>query len=121
MNVRLDKWLWAARFYKTRQLAKKAIEGGKVHFQGQKTKVSKLVNVGDMFDIQQSFIKKTIEVLALDETRKSATEAQKLYKETNESIIKREKEAELRKLANTYSSEKPNKKQRREIIDFKRQ
>lgn len=120
MSVRLDKWLWAARFYKTRQLAKKAIEGGKVHFQGQKTKVSKLVNIGDVFDIQQSFIKKTVEVLALDEIRKSASEAQKLYKETNESIIKREKEAELRKLSNTYASEKPNKKQRREIIDFKR-
>ncbi|AEB28550.1 RNA-binding S4 domain-containing protein [Francisella hispaniensis] len=120
MSVRLDKWLWAARFYKTRALAKKAIEGGKVHFQGQKTKVSKIVNIGDIYEIQQGYIKKTIIVEALDEVRKSATEAQKLYIETAESIEKREKEAILRKTANLLSPEKPTKKQRRQIIDFKR-
>lgn len=120
MSVRLDKWLWAARFYKTRALAKKAIEGGKVHFQGQKTKVSKTVNIGDEYQIQQSHIKKTVIVEALDEIRKSATQAQKLYTETPESIQKREKEAALRKTANLLSPEKPTKKQRRQIIDFKR-
>lgn len=120
MSVRLDKWLWAARFYKTRALAKKAIEGGKVHFQGQKTKVSKIVNIGDIYEIQQGYIKKTIIVEALDEVRKSATEAQKLYIETAESVEKREKEAILRKTANLLSPEKPTKKQRRQIIDFKR-
>ncbi|MBK2095182.1 RNA-binding protein [Francisella philomiragia] len=120
MSVRLDKWLWAARFYKTRALAKKAIEGGKVHFQGQKTKVSKTVNIGDEYQIQQSYIKKTIMVEALDEIRKSATEAQKLYIETQQSIEKREKEAIIRKTANLLSPEKPTKKQRRQIIDFKR-
>ncbi|AJI47391.1 RNA-binding protein [Francisella philomiragia] len=120
MSVRLDKWLWAARFYKTRALAKKAIEGGKVHFQGQKTKVSKTVNIGDEYQIQQSYIKKTIMVEALDEIRKSATEAQKLYIETQQSIEKREKEVIIRKTANLLSPEKPTKKQRRQIIDFKR-
>ncbi|MBK2258956.1 RNA-binding S4 domain-containing protein [Francisella philomiragia] len=120
MSVRLDKWLWAARFYKTRALAKKAIEGGKVHFQGQKTKVSKTVNIGDEYQIQQSHIKKTIIVEALDEIRKSATEAQKLYIETQQSIEKREKEAIIRKTTNLLSPEKPTKKQRRQIIDFKR-
>lgn len=120
MSVRLDKWLWAARFYKTRALAKKAIEGGKVHFQGQKTKVSKTVNIGDIYQVQQSHIKKTIVVEALDEIRKSATEAQKLYTETAESIEKREKKANLRKTANLLSPEKPTKKQRRQIIGFKR-
>ncbi|MEY8768769.1 RNA-binding S4 domain-containing protein [Francisella philomiragia] len=120
MSVRLDKWLWAARFYKTRALAKKAIEGGKVHFQGQKTKVSKTVNIGDEYQIQQSHIKKTIIVEALDEIRKSVTEAQKLYIETQQSIEKREKEAIIRKTANLLSPEKPTKKQRRQIIDFKR-
>ncbi|AFJ43794.1 RNA-binding S4 domain-containing protein [Francisella orientalis] len=120
MSVRLDKWLWAARFYKTRALAKKAIEGGKVHFQGQKTKVSKTVNIGDEYQIQQSYIKKTIIVEALDEVRKSATEAQKLYTETQQSIKKREKETIIRKTANLLSPEKPTKKQRRQIIDFKR-
>ncbi|AEB27660.1 Ribosome-associated heat shock protein implicated in the recycling of the 50S subunit (S4 paralog) [Francisella cf. novicida Fx1] len=120
MNVRLDKWLWAARFYKTRALAKKAIEGGKVHFQGQKTKVSKIVNIGDTYQIQQGYIKKTVIVEALDEVRKSASEAQKLYRETAESIEKREQETILRKTANLISPEKPTKKQRRQIIDFKR-
>ncbi|WP_150466265.1 RNA-binding S4 domain-containing protein [Francisella sp. SYW-9] len=120
MSVRLDKWLWAARFFKTRALAKKAIEGGKVHFQGQKTKVSKTVNIGDIYQIQQSHIKKMIVVEALDEIRKSATEAQKLYTETAESIEKREKEALIRKTASLQSHEKPTKKQRRQIIGFKR-
>ena len=120
MDVRLDKWLWAARFYKNRSLAKKAIEGGKVHFQGQKTKVSKIVNVGDLYQIQQSHIKKTVIVEALDHIRKSATEAQKLYVETSESIAQREKETNLRKLVNVQSSERPTKKQRRQIISFKR-
>ena len=120
MSVRLDKWLWAARFYKTRALAKKAIEGGKVHFQGQKTKVSKAVNLGDKYQIQQSYIKKTIVVEMLDEVRKSATEAQKLYSETIDSIAQREKEADLRKTASFVSADKPTKKQRSEIIDFKR-
>jgi ribosome-associated heat shock protein Hsp15 len=120
MSVRLDKWIWAARFYKTRALAKKAIEGGKVHFQGQKTKVSKAVNLGDKYQIQQSYIKKTIVVEMLDEVRKSATEAQKLYSETIDSIAQREKEADLRKTASFVSADKPTKKQRREIIDFKR-
>jgi ribosome-associated heat shock protein Hsp15 len=121
MSIRLDKWLWAARFFKTRAIAKKAIEGGKVHFQGHKTKVSKAVDIGDVYDIQQSNIKKTVTVLILDEIRKSATEAQKLYSETKESIKKREDEEVLRKLSNSHISEKPNKKQRRDIIDFKRQ
>ncbi|MGQ4006166.1 RNA-binding protein [Francisellaceae bacterium CB300] len=101
-------------------MAKKAIEGGKVHFQGQKTKVSKTVNIGDKYQIQQSYIKKTIIVETLDEIRKSATEAQKLYSETIESIAQREKETNLRKTASFVSADKPTKKQRREIIDFKR-
>ncbi|APC91734.1 MULTISPECIES: RNA-binding S4 domain-containing protein [Francisella] len=120
MNVRLDKWLWAARFYKTRALAKKAIEGGKVHFQGQKTKVSKTVNIGDIYQVQQSHTRKTIVAQALDEVRKSAIEAQKLYIETSESIQAREKEALLRKTVSLLSPAKPTKKQRRQIIDFKR-
>ena len=97
MSVRLDKWLWAARFYKTRALAKKAIEGGKVHFQGQKTKVSKTVNIGDKYQVQQSDIKKIIVVEMLDEIRRSATEVIKLYSETSESIIQREKKLKSEK------------------------
>jgi len=120
MSVRLDKWLWAARFYKTRALAKKAIEGGKVHFQGQKAKVSRSVNLGDKYQIQQSYIKKTIVVEMLDDIRKAATDAQKLYSETSESVEQREKETDLRKTASFTSTDKPTKKQRREIIGFKR-
>lgn len=120
MSVRLDKWLWAGRFYKTRALAKKAIEGGKVHFQGQKTKVSKAVKVGDKYQVQQGYVKRIIVVVMLDEVRKSASEAQKLYYETAESIIQREKEANLRKTTGFISTDKPTKKQRRELVDFKR-
>lgn len=119
MSTRLDKWLWAARFYKTRALAKKAIEGGKVHFDGYRTKVSKSVNIGDIYQIQQSLTKKTVVVVALDDIRRSAPEAQLLYKETDESIKTRESEAQIRQATGFISAEKPTKKQRRQIINFK--
>jgi ribosome-associated heat shock protein Hsp15 len=119
MSTRLDKWLWAARFFKTRALAKKAIEGGKVHFEGYRTKVSKSVNIDDTYQIQQSLTKKTVVVLALDNIRKSAPEAQLMYKETDESIQTRKKESNIRKSTGFISSEKPTKKQRRQIINFK--
>lgn len=92
----------------------------KYTFKDKKTKVSKIVNIGDTYQIQQGYIKKTVIVEALDEVRKSASEAQKLYIETAESIEKREQETILRKTANLISPEKPTKKQRRQIIDFKR-
>ena len=125
-KVRLDKWLWAARFYRTRSLAKQAIEGGKVHFAGSRVKTSKEISVGDELTIRQgsatTMSEKTIIVKALSTQRGNATIAQTLYEETKESIERREYYKEQRKLANLARPDtKPNKKQRRELQRFKHQ
>ena len=85
-EVRLDKWLWAARFYKTRSIAKAMIEGGKVHYNGQRAKVSKTVEVGAMIKLRQGNDEKEIEVIALSDQRRGAPEAQLLYQETALSV-----------------------------------
>lgn len=122
-HVRLDKWLWAARIYKTRKVAQQAIEGGKVHIDGQKCKSSKKIHTGINITVRQGFALKTITVTALSEIRRSATEAEKLYIETAESIRQREKEAELRKYQalGEKTAQKPSKKQRRDLLKFKKQ
>ncbi len=122
-DIRLDKWLWAARFFKTRQLAKEAIEGGKVHYNGARSKVSKKVEIGATLSIRQAQGEKIIIVLGLSDTRGPAGIAQTLYRETDESIAKREHEALLRKLnkATLPNPTKPNKKERRQIMSFKHQ
>ena len=122
-QVRLDKWLWAARFFKTRTLAKAAIEGGKVHCNGARVKVSKPLTTGTKLDIRQGFSIKTVVVEALSDKRGPASDAERLYTETPESIQKREKEAHLRKInkASRPNPQKPNKKERRKIIAFKQQ
>ena len=89
IEVRLDKWLWAARFYKTRNIAKQAIEAGHVQYEGARVKVSKEVDIGASLKIKQGYDNKTVVILALDDKRKSATHAEKLYEETQESIEKR--------------------------------
>lgn len=121
-QIRLDKWLWAARFYKTRSLAREMVEGGKVHYNGQRTKPSKLVEVGAILTLRQGSDQKTIKILAINGQRRSAQEAQLLYQETQESIDKREKIAEVRKLnalTMPHPDRKPDKKERRNLIKFK--
>lgn len=121
-KVRLDKWLWAARFFKTRALAKTAIEGGKVHYDGQRCKVSKTVDLGATLEIRQGFDEKTVVVKAISDQRRGAPEAQLLYEETPESIKLRMDEADRRrkfKAANPLFDQKPNKKQRRQIHKFR--
>ncbi|MDO5768465.1 MAG: S4 domain-containing protein [Psychrobacter sp.] len=123
-KVRLDKWLWAARFYRTRTLAKEAIEGGKVHFAGSRVKTSKEIGVGDELTIRQgsatAMTEKTVLVKALSLQRGNATVAQTLYEETDESINRREYYSEQRKLANLARPDtKPNKKQRRDLQRFR--
>lgn len=129
-KVRIDKWLWSARFFRTRSLAKKAIEGGKVHWassengQGQRVKTSKEVCVGDVLMVKQgsasSMDEKTIIIKALSENRGSASIAQTLYEETEESQSRRAFYHEQRKLANLARPDtKPNKKQRRDLQKFK--
>jgi len=119
-KVRIDKWLWAARFFKTRGLAKAAIEGGKVQIDGQKSKPSRVLELGLIMTIRQGYDEKTVEVIELSEHRRGASEAQHLYRETEQSIEQREKLAAERKAFNSSvpASERPNKKQRRQIHRF---
>ncbi len=121
-KVRLDKWLWAARFFKTRSLAKQAIEGGKVHYNGARSKVSKEVDIGAKLTIRSGWDEKEVEVIALSEQRRGAPEAQLLYTETEASAARRAAEADQRKAfkgLGLTSQERPNKKQRRQIHRFK--
>ncbi|WP_175652930.1 RNA-binding S4 domain-containing protein [Pseudomonas sp. Marseille-P9899] len=119
-KVRLDKWLWAARFYKTRALAKAAIEGGKVHCRGERCKPGKEPRVGEEFVLRTGFDERTIVVKALSVVRRGAPEAQALYAETEESIARREKAADLRKAGalGVATDGRPTKKQRRQIHQF---
>ncbi len=121
-KVRVDKWLWAARFFKTRNLAKQAIDGGKVHCDGQRIKPSKEIPVGVELTIRQGWDEKTVAVIALSDQRRGAPEAALLYEETTASITKREQEADQRKAlrgTGLVADRRPNKKQRRQIHRFK--
>ena len=120
-GVRLDKWLWAARFFKTRAKSKDAIDGGKVHLRGQRCKPSKEVVVGDMLNITQGFDEKVVVVHQVSEKRGSAILAQKLYQETPESEAKRALRTEQRKAAGAQimTEGRPTKKNRRLIHQFR--
>jgi ribosome-associated heat shock protein Hsp15 len=119
-RVRIDKWLWAARFFKTRSQAKEAIEGGKVHCEGQRVKVSKDVHVGMMLTVRQGYDEKIIRVEALSDARGPASAALLLYAETAESMALREENAIARKAQNlAHPDHRPNKKERRQIHKFR--
>jgi ribosome-associated heat shock protein Hsp15 len=120
-KVRLDKWLWAARFYKTRALAKDAIEGGKVHCRGERCKPGKEPRIGDEYVIRAGFEERTVVVRALSVVRRGAPEAQLLYDETAESIARREEAAALRKAGalGVQTDGRPNKKQRRQLLGLR--
>lgn len=120
-KVRLDKWLWAARFFKTRALAKAAIESGKVHCRGERCKPGKEPRIGDELQIRMGFDERTVVVQALSIVRRGAPEAQLLYSETPDSIAKREQAAEMRKAGNLgiATDGKPSKKQRRQLFQFR--
>ena len=123
-KVRVDKWLWAARFYKTRNLAKQAIESGKVKCDGERVKPSRELTVGLVLTLKVGWDEKTVTVVGLSEQRRGASEAQQLYVETPESIAKRELAATQRKmlsLSETASAGRPTKKQRRAIHRFHEQ
>lgn len=120
--VRLDKWLWAARFYKTRALARDMIDGGKVHYNGQRGKPSKNVELNAEIKLRQGNDERTVIVLALASQRRGADEAQQMYQETEASIVNREKVALARKmnaLTMPHPDRRPDKKERRDLIKFK--
>lgn len=121
-KLRLDKWLWAARFFKTRSLAKAAIEGGKVQLDGRRVKVSKEIVAGDRLQIRQGWDERVVTVIALSDQRRGAPEARLLYEETADSIARREAEAAARKAAGGMLDRpvgRPTKKQRRQIHRFR--
>lgn len=120
-RTRIDKWLWAARFFKTRSLAKAAIESGHVHCQGQRIKVSREVAVGMQLRIRQGFDYKTVDVLAISDVRGPASVAQLLYCETPESLAERAEQTAQRQAMNlAHPDHRPNKKERRQIHRFQR-
>lgn len=124
LRVRLDKWLWAARFYKTRSLAKEAIEGGKVHYNNQRCKPGRLVEPGARLTLRQGWQERIVIVDQISDRRRGAPEAQTLYHETEESIKKAEDTAWQRKTmqaAQLPPARRPSKKDRRNIQRFREQ
>jgi ribosome-associated heat shock protein Hsp15 len=120
--VRIDKWLWAARFFKTRSLAREAISGGKIHLNGYRVKPGRALKPGDSLRVQRGEEEYVIEVVELSTRRGPATIAQTLYQETEESRNQREKIATQRKLEreqNATRERRPDKRQRRRLVRFK--
>lgn len=120
--MRLDKWLWAARFFKTRSVASDAVDGGKVKVNGANVKPAKDVKVGDRLHIRAGEQDWEVVIQGLNEQRRPASEAQLLYRETPESIERRAKAAELKKMAPMPGAEekgRPTKRDRRQLDRFR--
>ncbi|WP_111657967.1 RNA-binding S4 domain-containing protein [Isoalcanivorax indicus] len=123
-GVRIDKWLWAARFFKTRSLAQQAVEGGKVHLAGQRVKASRPVKPGQMLQVRVGLDEREIEVTALASKRGSARDAALLYRETDASIAAREEAAARRRAERSTQvapDHRPSKKERRDLRRFRDQ
>ena len=121
-SIRIDKWLWAARFFKTRALASKACDLGRILFNGHEAKPSRELRVGDKLDVKNEGGDFQIEVLALSQMRGPASVAQALYHETESSIAARAKVAAERKAMQQYAplpEHRPSKRDRRRIIQFR--
>ncbi|MGL5949136.1 MAG: ribosome-associated heat shock protein Hsp15 [Aeromonas sp.] len=122
LSVRLDKWLWAARFYKSRALARAQIEGGKVHYNGQRVKPSKSVELGAVVRCWQGSDQREVRVLALSEVRQSAPLAQWLYAETPASVQQRAQNSVARQLGSQFApspERRPAKHERRKLVQIK--
>ncbi len=120
-SVRIDKWLWAARFFKTRSLASKAVSGGHVHLNGVRVKPSRLVQVGNLLVIRKGIYEFTVTILGLDDRRGPAVKARALYEESSESVIGREEVREERRLIKAPAGRpegRPDKRERRKIRRF---
>jgi ribosome-associated heat shock protein Hsp15 len=124
IRVRLDKWLWAARFFKTRGLASEEIGRGRVSVNGQVAKASREPKAGDLIQLRQGAVQRSVHVLALSKARGPATAAQAMYAETPESIAARLQAAEARRAgvepANTIEQGRPTKRNRRVLADWQR-
>jgi ribosome-associated heat shock protein Hsp15 len=123
-SLRLDKWLWAARFFKTRRIATDAISGGKVHLNGSRIKPSRSVKVGDRLEIQRGDTLFEVTVAGINPQRRPASEAQQLYRESEESLKSRLAELERKRLesgSRAHHERRPDKRQRRKIMEIKQQ
>ena len=121
--LRIDKWLWAARFFKTRSLAAAALEGNKVRLNGSNTKSSREVKAGDTVDIMTGELRWSVIVRGINAQRRPAPEARLLYQETEESVARRTRDLEMRKLAPTPGADikgRPTKRAGRLIRGFGR-
>mgnify|MGYP000104022966 CR=1 FL=1 len=121
-TVRLDKWLWAARFYKTRSIARTMIEGGKVDYNGVRAKPSHTVEIGAKIKLLQGNVRKEVKVLSISDIRGPANVAQLLYQETEESMmqrIKMQEQIKLNSLLAPHPNNRPNKKERRALLEIK--
>ena len=121
--VRADQWLWAARFFKTRSLAKQAIDGGKIEVNGARCKAAKAVHVGDTLMISRGMEKLEVVVAALSAKRGPAAVVVTLYSETETSVVNREREKEaqrLSRMAYQPPDGRPSKRDRRHIVQFER-
>lgn len=117
-SVRIDKWLWAARFFKTRSMATEAVDGGKVRLNGERIKPARAVKTGDLLAIDNGSTEWEVVVDGLSETRGSASVAQTLYRETERSVAERQKKAEQRKLFREPGESikgRPTKRDRRQL------
>lgn len=121
-STRIDKWLWAARFFKHRKLATEAVAGGHVHLNGNRVKAARAVRVGDELTISKEGISFEVTVKAIADKRGSAVVAATLYHESEESRAKREAQSELMRLqlaTSPHPDKRPDKRSRRRIIQFK--
>ena len=119
---RIDKWLWTSRFFKTRPLASDAVNGGKVHLNGQRVKAGRLVKIGDVLTIQKNYDLYEVTIAGINKTRRPAKEARLTYEESEKSRLKREQEQEIKKLASAtrpVPKRKPGKREREQLRNFK--
>jgi len=123
-SSRIDKWLWASRFFKTRPLASDAVNGGKVHLNGQRIKAGRSVKIDDVLTIQKDNVLYEISIKAINKTRRPAKEARLTYQESEQSREKREQEQQIKKLASAtrpIPKRKPGKREREQLRNFKKQ
>jgi len=121
-SLRIDKWLWTSRFFKTRPLATEAVNGGKVHLNAQRVKAGRLVKTGDTLSIQKNSVLYEVTITAINKTRRPAKEALLTYEESEQSRLKREQEQEIKKLASAtrpVPQRKPGKREREQLRRFK--
>jgi len=122
VTCRIDKWLWTSRFFKTRSLATNAVNGGKVHLNGQRVKAGRPVKLGDVLSIQKNFEHYEVTILGINATRRPAKEAGLTYEESTQSRQKREQEQEIKKWASAsrpVPKRKPGKHEREQLRQFK--